>query len=142
MAKKSRKSFAIEGDKELIEKLEALKVTGEDLSKVLDGSADIIVSELKKYAPVDKDNNGIHGRDTIEQTRRTGNKYEGFSAEKFGTWTRIKAFDSWRGIWFQNWDGGLYQDWFKAAWTRIYKKVNEKVIDDLKKLYAQKIRKK
>lgn len=135
---KSSKSINIKGVDELLKKLDDMQVTGEELSSIIDKCEGIIVDELKENAPVDTGS----GQKTIMKTRDTGGKYEGFAAEKFGSWVRIKAFSEWRGIWFQNFlTDSKHFGWFEKAWGKIRRKVSKQIKDDLMELYRKKIKK-
>ena len=135
---KSSKSVNVKGIDELINKLDDMQVTGEELSSIIDKCEETIVGELKDSAPVDTGT----GQSTIQKTRDTEGRYEGFAAQKFGSWIRIRPFEEWRGIWFQNFIvDSKHFGWFSRAWKKIKNKVSKQIKDDLMELYRKKIKK-
>lgn len=135
---KSSKSVNVKGIDELLKKLNDMEVTGQELSGIIDKCEKTIVGELKDNAPVDTGS----GRDTIQKTRDTEGRYDGFAAEKFGSWVKIKAFSEWRGIWFQNFlTDSKHFGWFNRAWKNVSRKVSKQIKNDLMELYRNKIKK-
>ncbi|MTP19812.1 hypothetical protein GMB89_14580, partial [Turicibacter sanguinis] len=164
MAKRNKSGFHFEvkGYDNLMRRLDSLEVDGEDLCEIIDTVEDEIISTLKANAPVDplsptskhpknpnpdyhfkklkkrkqQDHHTEHGVSQIDTTRRTGNKYKGFGAEKWGVWNVTSEWRQWKSLFIQNFmtDSPHYL-WFNKSAKEIKRKVTKKLKKELIDLY-------
>ncbi|MTN81813.1 hypothetical protein GMB34_11680 [Turicibacter sanguinis] len=166
MAKRNKSGFHFEvkGYDNLMRRLDSLEVDGEDLCEIIDTVEDEIISTLKANAPVDplsptskhpknpnpdyhfkklkkrkqQDHHTEHGVSQIDTTRRTGNKYKGFGAEKWGVWNVTSEWRQWKSLFIQNFmtDSPHYL-WFNKSAKEIKRKVTKKLKKELIDLYTR-----
>ena len=164
MAKKSGFHFEVKGMDNLMSKLDNLEVDGEDLCEIIDKVEPTVIATLKANAPIDpisptaphpknphpdyhfkkgkaRHQNDIHtqhGVNQIDTTRRTGNKYKGFGAEKWGVWNVTSEWRQWKSLFIQNFmtDSPNYL-WFNKSAKEVKGKVTKKLKQELIDLYIR-----
>ena len=127
----------IEGIKDLLDKLDKLENVGEKIKDTVGREcAEEMVEILKKSAPVDKDNKGVHGKEYIKiHDIRTGYKGGSFYID---VGLKGKEFDKWRGIYFHNYlTDSRHYGWlstaFKTNRANMRYKMRKRISDELKK---------